>query len=79
MVAASVATVTVVPVAFVNEILGSVETPDTFKYPVARIFVEETETREDWPEMLSETPWRYPDAVTLVPDALVKNKLGNRP
>ena len=49
------------------------------RYPVARRLVEETEARLDWPEMFRVAPWKYPDAVTLVPDAFVKFRVGKTP
>ncbi len=42
-------------------------------------FVDDTEANELCPEIFNEAPWRYPLAVTLVPDPFVKNKLGKRP
>ena len=53
--------------------------PWTVRYPVARRFVEETEASEDWPEMFKEAPWRKPEAERLVPEALVKFKVGKVP
>ena len=37
--------------------------------------VEETEVRLLCPEILSDAPWRYPETVRFVPEALVKPRL----
>ncbi len=58
---------------------SSKEFPVTCKYPEAVRFVDDTEANELCPEIFNEAPWRYPLAVTLVPDPFVKNKLGKRP
>jgi hypothetical protein len=43
------------------------------------MFVEETEANELCPEIFKLPPWRYPEAVILVPEPLVKKRLGKRP
>ena len=43
-------------VMFVDETAPRVVWPDTFKYPVARILVEDTDASDDWLEMLRVAP-----------------------
>ena len=47
--------------------------PETFRYPVAKRLVDETDCRLDWPEANKLPVWRYPDAVRFVPEAFVND------
>ena len=40
-----------------------VRSPCTDRYPVAKIFVPDTEARPDWPEILRDAPEILPEAV----------------
>ena len=56
------------------------ETLNAARYPVARIFVEDTEPRVDCPETLSVPADCKPvEAVRVAPDAFVKLSVGNKP
>ncbi len=48
---------------------------DDWIYPVAKIFVEDTDPRPDCPETLSDPPWMLPEAVTLVEETFVEETL----